>query len=249
MSALSGRGCILLWTSTRRTSLTVSVVSVVVVAFPASFTSRSSAHMQLDDPLLAIAIRDGSSSSQDMLVAAESGIVRLMDGDRMITKQEWQAHDNAIFDLKWRPGHDQCLTSSGDTSFSLWDMDRVRSGSMPHDGNAPILTQKSAHMSSIKSISFMDENVLASASRDGCIHVWDIRCNQRAGTIADAHLLPHMRSSSSSGRKKNSSSNPITGRSNPVAAVTAVLFHPHTNKLFSAGASDASISSCGTCGC
>lgn len=206
-----------------------------------------SSDWQLDDPLLAIAIRNGIS--RDLVLAAESGMVRVLDLDGLKIKQEWSAHENAIFDLKWRPSHDHCLTASGDTSFSLWDMECVRSQrrtSLAPD-LTPILSQKSAHLSTIKSVSFMDENVLASASRDGFIHLWDVRCNTslQTHTIAGGHIAPGSASGSGSKRLHNSG-NKKKGkegatRSNPIAAVTAVLFQPYTNRLFSAGASDASI--------
>ena len=35
---------------------------------------------------------------------------------------EWQAHENAAFDVKWINDDSQLLTASGDQTVALWDM-------------------------------------------------------------------------------------------------------------------------------
>lgn len=81
--------------------------------------------MNLKDttPGLAMAFND------DVLgVATEYGGVYILDSSSLSAKKLFFAHDNSIFDIKWRPNHNkQILTSSGDQSVALWDIDYSKS--------------------------------------------------------------------------------------------------------------------------
>ena len=193
---------------------------------------------QESNPPLAIHL----NGSQRLAIASEKGCLFIADTKYVKIVEKWQAHSNAIFDVKWRPGSsNQLLTVSGDQSFTLWDLNQLSAASQS-DSNKPcegIWNKNGAHLSSIKTCSFMDQNNFATGSRDGNIHIWDSRIdpcqNDPQISISDAHLSvqPTKRAS-----KKNP---PAMTRSRPTSAVTALLFHPDTPFLYSSGANDARI--------
>lgn len=93
------------------------------------------------------------------------------------------------------------------------------------------------HLSSIKSVSFADENILASGARDGVINIWDLRLpndSRNVLSISDAHknkVTP----------KKSRRTVQRPSRSDPLNSVTSVLFKPNSFRLFSGGANDGKI--------
>lgn len=191
-----------------------------------------------EDPFLSLALNEDR-----LVVASEKGHVRIVKTSTsysfdMKVVNEFQAHFNAIFDIKWRPGFaGQVVTVSADQSFSLWD---TSSQDCLH-GNA-ILTQKAAHLSSIKSCSFADSNVFATGSRDGNVRIWDLRLASSSSScikvITDAHPGPLSVTAKGANRKNTKN---VVVRSSPLSCVTAVLFQPNSMNLFTTGASDAVI--------
>lgn len=104
------------------------------------------------------------------MAASEFGYVYVIDAERLRPMFNFSAHNNAIFDVKWRPEFDnQILTASGDQSLALWNLDALPGERLDQQIH-------NAHLSSIKSTSFMDSNIVASGARDGAINVWDLRC-------------------------------------------------------------------------
>ncbi|RWS29956.1 hypothetical protein B4U80_01541 [Leptotrombidium deliense] len=160
-------------------------------------------------------------NSQLIAVVTEFGNVCLFEREGMKKVNIWQGHNNAIFDTKWRLGFsNELLTASGDQ-------------------NKQLLKVESAHKSSIKSVSFGNEYLVASGARDGIIKIWDIRCEGETRfsghqlEIPDAHEnLKHLTHRRSRCPKQ---------RSDPLNSVTCVLFQKYTNYLYSSGANDAAI--------
>jgi WD40 repeat protein len=128
-------------------------------------------------------------------VANDSGDVSIINKTKLIECKKWTAHNNAIFDIKWRNGCDhQLVTASGDKSIIIWDVNKCKSFQFKTHENQIIKCNKYfliikrkadkikkfdlAHNGSIKSIDFDDHNVFASGSRDGLIKIWDLRCSQ-----------------------------------------------------------------------
>lgn len=102
-------------------------------------------------------------------MANDGGDVALIDKYEMKETSKWMAHNNAIFDVKWRPGFDNHLgTASGDKSIMVWDINTTQK----------YYSYDYAHNGSVKSIDFKDQNVMASGSRDGLIKIWDLRCGR-----------------------------------------------------------------------
>ncbi|KAI9505575.1 hypothetical protein GGI25_000927 [Coemansia spiralis] len=108
------------------------------------------------------------------------------DGLRPIL--QWKAHDNSVFDLEWSPNDSQIVTASADETCRLWDAERQL-----------LLGTFSGHTQTVRSLSWQhgSEHCFLSASRDGSIMTWDVRCNKTAidgshvhrpvNTIARAH--------------------------------------------------------------
>jgi len=181
-----------------------------------------------DDPFLSTNLH-----KNHLLVTSERGCIQIIKSDvgkSPKVTSGWLAHGNAVFDAKWRPGHgcDQILAVSGDQSFTLWDVNK---------NNTPIGCRKSAHLSTIKSVSFRDENVFATGSRDGTIAIWDLRMSpsnsySRVNSIPDAHLTSVVP------LKGRGRQNSCLVRSSPLSSITCILFKPESDHIFSSGASD-----------
>ncbi|KAI3985633.1 hypothetical protein MKX01_033916, partial [Papaver californicum] len=80
---------------------------------------------------------------------------------------QWEAHDNAIFDLCWTKDDTRLLTASGDQHIKIWNVEeRVCVG---------VFT---GHTGSVKSVCAHPSNgdLIVSGSRDGSFAQWDLRC-------------------------------------------------------------------------
>ncbi|KAJ2699451.1 hypothetical protein H4R19_005536, partial [Coemansia spiralis] len=84
----------------------------------------------------------------------------------------WQAHDSAVFDIGWRMDDMQAVTASADETCRLWDVERQA-----------LLGTFAGHSQTVRSISWRhsDMHCFSTASRDGSIMMWDVRCNKAAG--------------------------------------------------------------------
>ncbi|XP_016337985.1 denticleless protein homolog [Sinocyclocheilus anshuiensis] len=111
----------------------------------------------------------GQQSS--LAVANEEGFVTIFNtGEKQSSVlKEWQAHDNAVFDIAWVPGANSLVTASGDQMARLWD---VITGDL--------LGTFKGHQCSLKSVAFSKQEraVFSTGGRDGNIMIWDTRCSK-----------------------------------------------------------------------
>ncbi|CDP02071.1 unnamed protein product [Coffea canephora] len=103
---------------------------------------------------------------------------------------EWDAHDNAIFDICWIKDDNKILTASGDQSIKVWDAQKRK-----------CVGALMGHTGSVKTISSHPTNhdILVSGSRDGSFALWDLRCSENSShrlsissvaTVHEAHVSP-----------------------------------------------------------
>ncbi|TNN17733.1 Denticleless protein [Schistosoma japonicum] len=177
-----------------------------------------------------------------ILIAQEDGLVHLYDtsvtGSQAFLKH-YEAHNNAVFDVKWLSSGSSFLTASGDQSIRLIDAE-----------TGVIIQQFFGHTMSVRSLSFMpsDCHIFASTSRDGSIRMWDTRVKPDAvnfrgspgissvGVLPQCHVPSWPNSSNTDGRKTRTPKRVATD----AQSVTSVLF-VDDNTFLSAGSSDGSI--------
>nr|CAH8833179.1 unnamed protein product [Trichobilharzia regenti] len=176
-----------------------------------------------------------------ILIAQEDGLVHLYDtsvtGPQAFIRY-YEAHNNAVFDVKWLCSGSSFLTASGDQSVRLIDAE-----------TGAKIQQFFGHIMSVRSISLMpsDCHIFASASRDGSIRMWDTRvkpdtCNFRGspgtssvGVLPQCHVPPWNNLSTDTKRGRTPRRVPTDAQS-----VTSVLF-VDDNTFLSAGSTDGSI--------
>ncbi|XP_074600325.1 denticleless protein homolog B-like [Brevipalpus obovatus] len=113
-------------------------------------------------PLLSVAL----NKSGVLAIGSEIGEIHMTSREDLSFLGKFNLHKNAIFDLKWRPGDDNHIaTAAGDCSICLFDVKR----------GEEILSIKNAHQSTVRAISFLDSNTIASGARDGALKIWDLR--------------------------------------------------------------------------
>ncbi|VDP33885.1 unnamed protein product [Schistosoma margrebowiei] len=151
----------------------------------------------------------------------------------------YEAHNNAVFDVKWLSSGSSFLTASGDQSIRLIDAE-----------TGVIIQQFFGHTMSVRSLSFMpsDCHIFASTSRDGSIRMWDTRVKPDAlnfrgspgissvGVLPQCHVPFLPNSSNTDGRRTRTPKRSATD----AQSVTSVLF-VDDNTFLSAGSSDGSI--------
>ncbi|GAO45893.1 WD40 repeat-like protein [Saitoella complicata NRRL Y-17804] len=143
-----------------------------------------------------------SSCNTNSLVAIadETGSVRLLDTDPSRNFREpvlhLQLHNNAIFDLSWSADDALLATASGDQTSAVFDVQRQ-----------VCVAGLMGHTATVKQILFNPTNpaLLSTCSRDGNIHLWDLRCTaaSNGGTafqkpvnsVLTAHATPQQRAS------------------------------------------------------
>uniref|UniRef100_A0A8C1NRE2 Denticleless E3 ubiquitin protein ligase homolog (Drosophila) n=1 Tax=Cyprinus carpio TaxID=7962 RepID=A0A8C1NRE2_CYPCA len=165
-----------------------------------------------------------------LAVANEEGIVTIFTtGEKQSSVlKEWQAHDNAVFDIAWVPGANSLVTASGDQTARLWD---VITGDL--------LGTFKGHQCSLKSVAFSKQEraVFSTGGRDGNIMIWDTRCSKKDGfyrqikQISGAHMKPEKYTPQT--KKRRGMAPPVDSQQ----GVTVVLFCDE-NKLISSGAVD-----------
>jgi denticleless len=101
---------------------------------------------------------------------------RCTSGERMLS---FRVHENAIFSLCWLGLEDQCIaTASGDQKVKIFDVNKhlILNTLVGHSGSVKAIKEKN----------LTDGKILASASRDGSVMIWDTRChgthNQETGS-------------------------------------------------------------------
>lgn len=117
-----------------------------------------------------------TSCNTNSLVAIgdEDGGVRLIESDRLSNADfsrrhiYLHPHRNAILDLAFSSDDQLLASASGDQTVRIIDM---------HTQATRFVL--SGHSTSVKQVRFQpgNDNVLATSSRDGNIHIWDTRCH------------------------------------------------------------------------
>ncbi|XP_056620512.1 denticleless protein homolog [Triplophysa dalaica] len=169
----------------------------------------------------------------NVAVANEEGFVTIFNTGEYKSSvlKEWQAHDNAVFDISWVPGTNSLVTASGDQTARLWD---VITGDL--------LGTFKGHQCSLKSVAFSKQEtaVFSTGGRDGNIMVWDTRCSKKDGfyrqvkQISGAHMKPERHTPQT--KKRRGMAPPVDSQQ----GVTVVLFCDD-NRLISSGAVDGTI--------
>ncbi|OON17683.1 WD domain, G-beta repeat protein, partial [Opisthorchis viverrini] len=181
-----------------------------------------------------------------ILIAQEDGLVHLYNTSlegAVAFVQDYEAHANAVFDVKWLPSGNAFLTASGDQSIRLIDAER-----------GIVQQQFFGHTMSVRSLALMpsDTNIFASASRDGSIRLWDLRLKSDAincrgipgtpsiGLIPQCHLPNWSGTTESYSPTSRRPRTPSRRASCDAQSVTSVVFMSD-NTLLSAGSTDGSI--------
>jgi denticleless len=175
--------------------------------------------------------------SHILAVADEEGSLRLLNTRKYAAQslvKELSTHSNAIFDITWKPGGEQIVTASGDTTIGQWDVVRGES----------VATYKS-HTGSVKSVDVKrdEPTMLVSGGRDGSIYVWDTRCSSRGSRHRPVNhvRMAHRWTGASPPAKKRRCSVTKTAQTTDLQyGVTSVLFHG-LHKVASCGAADGSV--------
>ncbi|KAG8979271.1 hypothetical protein FRB90_008148, partial [Tulasnella sp. 427] len=128
-----------------------------------------------------------------LAVSTEEGKVEIMDTRRRgdmdpePSRKTIQPHAGAIFDVRWSKDDSRLLTGSGDASCSMLDVETGET----------YATLSGAHISSVKQVQWNPYNssVFASGSRDGGVHIWDLRVSSEGTykpvqSIVQAHRDP-----------------------------------------------------------
>ncbi|KAA3673696.1 denticleless [Paragonimus westermani] len=156
---------------------------------------------------------------------------------------DYEAHANAVFDVKWLVSGTAFLTASGDQSIRLIDAEE-----------AIILQQFFGHTMSVRSLALMpnDSQIFASASRDGSIRLWDLRLKSdtvnfrgtpgtsSVGLLSQCHLPNWSTNPDSYSPASRRPRTPSRRFSSDAQSVTSVVFM-NDNTLLSAGSTDGSI--------
>ena len=129
-------------------------------------------------------------------------------------KQRWIAHLNAVFDAEWGFDDKTIVTSSGDQTSKVFDVERAK-----------LLCTFKGHSGSVKCTKCSPANphIFASGARDGQIMLWDTRIGGEY--ISPTHVLRDCH-----GMRRGSKQ-----------SVTSLSFMPHGLTLVSAGAPDGCI--------
>ncbi|CAL8107901.1 unnamed protein product [Calicophoron daubneyi] len=156
---------------------------------------------------------------------------------------DYEAHANAVFDVKWLSSGAAFLTASGDQSVRLVDAER-----------GILLQQFLGHTMSVRSLSLMpsDSQIFASASRDGSIRLWDIRLKSdtvnfrgipgasSVGLLSQCHLPDWPARANSDGSPTRRPRTISRRLPTDAQSVTSVVFM-NDSTLISAGSTDGSI--------
>ncbi|RIA95546.1 WD40-repeat-containing domain protein [Glomus cerebriforme] len=178
-----------------------------------------------------------------LAAADEEGMVGFIDAryDNTIelerVRNEFRAHDNAVFDVMW--SHDDCsmVTASGDQTAKLWDVELQQ-----------CKATFGGHTCSIKSVNFnpLNPNLWVTSSRDGNIFIWDTRliglCSEGDVSFKPVISIRNAHSHDDLKKKSRKSNQLLPIRSKPTSSVTGVQFLMNQDLLLaSSGASDSII--------
>ncbi|KAI5633843.1 protein lethal(2)denticleless [Phthorimaea operculella] len=132
-----------------------------------------------DPPIFACRFAEAPGLEHILALANEDGRVAIQDiskPDADGSLEGFQCHNNAVFDLAWRPGHMNFVTVSGDHTACLWDV---------AEGAPRRVLSFSHHTRSVKTAVFRphEPSVFATGARDGNILVWDIRAAAQPAVV------------------------------------------------------------------
>ncbi|KAH8600067.1 WD40-repeat-containing domain protein [Bisporella sp. PMI_857] len=205
-----------------------------------------------------------ASCNTNSLVAVgdEEGQVRLLESSKggspgfSQTFMSFRVHANAIIDMVFSEDDSLLATASGDQSARVVDM-----------STQTTLSKLGNHTASLKQVRFQpganNNSVLATSSRDGCVQLWDLRCNTTKSpqqqfhahiqgadeaawsrpihTLKDAHKQDfNTRMSISMYRNDEPTRGEVPGRLGDMS-VTALSFLAQDNLLVTGSEADASI--------
>ncbi|KAF2838153.1 WD40 repeat-like protein [Patellaria atrata CBS 101060] len=130
-----------------------------------------------------------TSCNTNSLVAIgdEEGGVRLVETARDGLSQfgkahvSFRPHSNAVMDLAFSSDDILLATASGDQTAHVIDMSTQK----------PIYLM-AGHVSSVKQVLFQpgNDSIIATSSRDGAVHLWDLRCSGVEGPIREWYHGP-----------------------------------------------------------
>ncbi|KAF9190711.1 hypothetical protein BGZ50_009852 [Haplosporangium sp. Z 11] len=136
-------------------------------------------------PPFSCAYNNVANEARNLAVGDEDGTIHILDTrkDDAHPSETIQihAHQNAIFDLCWSKDDTKIISVSGDQTARLHDVETKK-----------CLGIFSGHTGSIKSVSmkYSDNNIFATAARDGAVMIWDVRCSSTVTPHGDIVYRP-----------------------------------------------------------
>lgn len=177
-------------------------------------------------------------------VADEEGFVTVADTlrignaaahDSSAVVYQLEAHNNAVFDVRWSADGERLLTASGDQTIREWDTERMACRG-----------ECRGHLGSVKCVatSPTTPHIIASGSRDGSLRLWDLRCHRSVRQVTDATNSVHAHVFHAARSREDAHMNldkaprrrPRMGRSKQ--SVTAVVISKEGETVITGGASD-----------
>lgn len=105
-------------------------------------------------------------ASAELAVGYSDCSIRIFNLVDLSLKQQWVAHSNSVFTLRYTPDGNFLMSGSRDARLKLWDV---------HAGYLPV-TEVVAHMFAINHIEFSpDSKHFVTCSMDKSIKVWDLQ--------------------------------------------------------------------------
>lgn len=101
----------------------------------------------------------------ELAVGYSDYFIRIFDLDTLTLKQEWQAHQNSVFTVRYSPDGNFLFSGSRDARLKVWD---AQAGYLQ-------VTEIVAHMYAINHLEFSpDSKHFVTCSMDKSIKVWDL---------------------------------------------------------------------------
>ncbi|KAI6245647.1 Cell division cycle protein cdt2 [Erysiphe necator] len=155
-------------------------------------------------------------------VGDEDGRVRLLEAGKFENSKfsdiflSFRVHQNAIIDMSLSDDDTRLVTASGDQSSRVVDMKTQTT-----------ISVLGAHTASLKQARFQpgsnNSNVIATSSRDGNIHIWDLRCRGYEKPLIE---IPN----------SISSSNSFETKKEHYCAITSSIYNAHKPSMDSTSA-------------
>lgn len=118
----------------------------------------------------------------ELAVGYSDHFIRVFDHDSLALKQEWKAHMNSVFTLRYSPDGNYLFSGSRDARLKVWD---VRAGYLQ-------VAEVVAHMYAINHLEFSpDGKHFVTCSMDKSIKVWDTEALQLLKVIDKARHAGH----------------------------------------------------------